>query len=171
VAGDRPRGEQVVRFEHRNTYAAAADEVRRMLLDRGFRERVCAAQHALEHAVDITEAGDRTTVQVTRTQSMEGAPAIAVKLTGDRVTIVQRETWTGPRDADFAMEIPGKPGHLRGALTLRDTADGCEELVVGEVKVQVPLVAGKLERLVGDLLAGALRREGNVGAAWLAERA
>jgi hypothetical protein len=159
-----------MRFEHRSGYAASADEVRAMLMDPEFRERVCAAQHALEHSVDITGSGDRTTVEVSRTQSMQGAPAIAVKLTGDRVTIVQRETWTGPRDADFAMEIPGKPGHLRGALSLRDTPEGCEELVVGEVKVQIPLVAGKLEKLIGDILERALVREGRVGTEWLAER-
>jgi hypothetical protein len=160
-----------VRFEHRTHYAAAAEEVRTMLQDPEFRERVCTAQHALEHSVDITGAGDRTAVQVTRTQSMKGAPSVAVKLTGDRVTVVQRESWTGPLDADFAMEIPGKPGHLRGTLSLRDTPDGCDEVVVGDVKVQVPLVGGKLEKLIGDILERALRREGEVGAAWLAERA
>ena len=159
-----------MRFEHRTSYAASAEEVRAMLMDPEFRERVCAAQHALEHSVDIAGSGDRTTVEVSRSQSMKGAPTIAVKLTGDRVTIVQRETWTGPRDAEFAMEIPGKPGHLRGALSLRDTPEGCEELVVGEVKVKVPLVAGKLEQLIGDILTRALVREGRVGTAWLAER-
>ena len=45
-------------------------------------------------------------VEVSRTQSMQGAPAIAVKLTGDRVAIVQRETWTGPRDADSRTAGP-----------------------------------------------------------------
>ncbi|MDX6323725.1 MAG: hypothetical protein QOK15_79 [Nocardioidaceae bacterium] len=160
-----------MRFEHRNSYAASAEEVRAMLLDPEFRERVCAAQHALEHHVDISGSGDRMTVQVRQTQSMKGAPAVAVKLTGDRVAILQRETWSGPRNADFAMEIPGKPGQLRAALALQDTSAGCDELVVGEVKVQVPLVGGKLEGLIGDILARALRREGEVGAVWLAERA
>jgi len=159
-----------VRFEHRNSYAAPADAVHEMLMDPEFRERVCAAQQALEHAVDISGSGDRRTVQVTQTQSMEGAPAVAVKLTGDRVRIVQRETWTTGRDADFVMEIPGKPGRLQGALTLRDTPEGCEELIVGEVKVSIPLVAGKLEKLIGDILARGLRREGRVGAEWLSER-
>jgi hypothetical protein len=159
-----------VRFEHLNSYAASAAEVHAMLMDREFREQVCAAQEALEHSVDISGTGDRMTVEITRTQSMEGAPTVAVKLTGETVKIVQRETWTGPRNAEFAMEIPGKPGHLRGALTLRDTADGCEELIVGEVKVSIPLVAGKLEKLIGDILARGLRREGRVGATWLAER-
>ncbi|MBA2465483.1 MAG: DUF2505 family protein, partial [Nocardioidaceae bacterium] len=38
----------------------------------------------------------------------------------------------------------------------------------GEVKVSIPLVAGKLERLISDLLASALRSEQRVGRAWLA---
>jgi hypothetical protein len=83
---------------------------------------------------------------------------------------VQRETWSASDDADFTMEIPGRPGQVRGRITLRDTADGCEELFAGEVKVQVPLVAGKLEKLLADILGRALRREGGVGADWLAAR-
>jgi hypothetical protein len=37
----------------------------------------------------------------------------------------------------------------------------------GEVKVKVPLVAGRLESLIQDVLARALRREGRVGVRWL----
>ena len=156
---------------HRNAYAATADEVRAMLLDPAFREEVCEAQHALEHSVDIRESSGGTTVEITRTQSMEGAPAAAVKLTGTTVAIVQREVWTGDRDAELTMEIPGKPGQLRGTITLRDTAEeGCEELFAGEVKVSIPLVGGKLEKVIGDVLARGLRREGEVGAAWLERR-
>jgi len=159
------------KLTHRNSYAAPADGVRSMLLDPSFREEVCEAQHALEHSVDIRESGGSTTVEITRTQSMEGAPAAAIKLTGSTVDIVQREVWTGDRDAELTMEIPGKPGQLRGTITLRDTADGgCEELFTGEVKVSIPLVGGKLEKVIGEVLVRGLLREGQVGTGWLERR-
>ena len=52
-----------------------------------------------------------------QSQAMDGAPAAARKLVGSSVQIVQREEWRGGdtgTGADFAMEIPGKPGHLKG---------------------------------------------------------
>ena len=160
-----------MKFEHVNSYSASPADVLEMLTTEEFRERVCEYQRALEHSVEITGSGVGAVVVITQTQSMEGAPGVAKKLTGDAVRIVQREDWGTPEAADFSMEIPGKPGHLRGRVELRDNGDGtCDELFTGEVKVSIPLVGGKLEGLIGDILRRALVREGRVGATWLTER-
>ncbi len=163
-----------MKFRHVNAYAASPAEVHAMLASPEFREQVCTYQRALEHSVEITPDGDTTTVVITQKQAMDGAPAAARKLVGSSVRIIQREVWRGGdsgADADFAMEIPGKPGHLRGGITLVDKGDGtCEEVFTGEVKVNVPLVGGKLEGFISDILARALRREGRVGVTWLEER-
>ena len=163
-----------MRFRHVNSYAASPAEVHAMLATREFREEVCARQHALEHSVDITSDDGTTTVVITQSQAMDGAPAVARKIVGSSVQIVQREVWQGGAGdasgltADFAMEIPGKPGHLRGQVTLEEQGDGtCDEVFTGEVKVNVPLVGGKLEGFIADILTRALRREGQVGVTWL----
>jgi Protein of unknown function (DUF2505) len=157
-----------MRFRHVNAYPAAPAEVRSMLASPEFRDEVCTRQHALSHSVEIAEEGGATRVVITQSQAMDGAPSAARKLVGSSVQIVQRETWTDTDHADFAMEIPGKPGHLRGTITLVDNGDdGCEEVFDGEVKVNVPLVGGKLEGFVADILTRALRREGEVGVTWL----
>jgi hypothetical protein len=158
----------MTRFSHVNRYAAPPDRVRAMLLDPAFRERVCQSQKALDHKVEVREEGAATVVEVTRTQSMAGAPAAATKVVGSSITVVQRERWTGPDTAHLAMEIPGKPGHLRGSVRLRATAEGCEEEFSGEAKVAIPFVGGKLEQLVSQILTKALVREAEVGQAWLA---
>ena len=161
-----------MRFEHVNRYDASPADVHAMLVTADFREQVCREQRALEHSVEITDDGSSTTVVVTQTQAMDGAPAAARKVVGSSVQIVQREVWrTGGSlpEADFSMEIPGKPGRLRGGITFRDHGDGtCEEVFSGEVKVNVPLIGGKLEGFIGDILARGLRREGRVGVTWLA---
>jgi Protein of unknown function (DUF2505) len=157
-----------MRFRHVNSYAASPAEVRTMLTTPAFRDEVCTYQRALQHTVDISEDGSTTRVVITQSQAMDGAPAAARKLVGSSVRIVQRESWTSGDSADFAMEIPGKPGHLRGTITLVDKGDGsCDEVFAGEVKVNVPLVGGKLEGFVADILTQALRREGKVGVTWL----
>lgn len=157
-------------FEHTNSYPASAATVLDMLTTVEFRERVCEHQRALDHSVEISGAGVGATVVISRTQSMQGAPGIAKKLTGDSVRIVQREAWGTASAADFSMEIPGKPGHLRGSVTLRDNRDGtCDEVFTGEVKVSVPIIGGKLEGFIEKILRKALRREGEVGVTWLEE--
>ena len=163
-----------MRFRHVNTYAASPAEVHTMLATREFRDEVCTYQRALEHSVDVTSGPATTTVVITQSQAMEGAPAAARKLVGSSVRIVQREVWQGGAGdssgltADFSMEIPGKPGHLKGQIALVDKGDGtCDEVFTGEVKVHVPLVGGKLESFIADLLTRALRREGRVGVTWL----
>ena len=167
-----------MRFRHVNSYAASPAEVLAMLATPEFREEVCAYQRALEHSVDITSDDMTTTVVITQAQAMDGAPAAARKLVGSSVRIVQREVWQGGAGdvsgptADFAMEIPGKPGHLKGQVEIVDKGDGsCDEVFTGEVKVNVPLVGGKLEGFIADILTRALRREGRVGVTWLEQRA
>ena len=158
-----------MRFTHTNTYPAGAAEVLAMLTTREFRERVCAAQRALDHSVELEGTGVGSRVRITRTQSLQGAPAVATKVAGDSVQLVQTEHWVRPDAAEFALEIPGKPGSLTGGIELRDLGGSTEEVFSGELKVSIPLIGGKLEQLIASILTAALRREGEVGRRWLAE--
>ena len=159
-----------MRFEHVNSYPASAAEVLEMLTSPEFREQVCTYQEALDHSVRIEADGSVTTVEIDRTQSMKGAPSIATKVVGDTVHIVQNERWTGSDSAKFSMEIPGKPGHLRGTIRLVANNDGgTDEVFSGEVKVGVPLLGGRLEKMIEEVLRRGLRREGRVGASWLGQ--
>jgi len=158
-----------MRFTHTNTYPAGATEVLSMLTTHEFRERVCAAQRALAHSVELHGSGVGSQVRITRTQSLQGAPAVATKIAGDSVQLVQTEHWTRPDGAAFALEIPGKPGSLHGGIELRDLGGTTEAVFSGELKVSIPLVGAKLEQLIASILTAALSREGEVGRRWLAE--
>jgi hypothetical protein len=83
------------------------------------------------------------------------------------VQIVQRESWISETGADLELEIPGKPGHFQGQIRLAVAAEGTVETVSGDVKVKVPMIGGKLEGLIGNLIKSALRTEEKVGRAWL----
>ena len=107
-------------------------------------------------------------VLIDQTLPADGIPAFATKIVGDKIQVVQKETWTSPTRAALEVTIPGKPGHLRGTITLAENGGTTVETVSGDIKVSIPLVGGKLEALIGDLLASALRTEGKVGTNWLA---
>ena len=159
-----------MKFEHVNSYPAGAAEVLAMLTSHDFREQVCTYQQALDHTIRIDGSGAGATIEIDRTQSMEGAPSIATKVVGDTVRVVQRERWTSGTTAEFAMEIPGKPGSLRGTIRLVPNNDGgTDEVFSGDIKVGIPLLGGRLESMVDGVLRRALRREGRVGASWLGQ--
>ena len=47
---------------------------------------------------------------------------------------------------------------MRGTITLVESGDETVETVVGDIKVSIPLVGGKLEGLIGDLPVRAAQR-------------
>lgn len=159
-----------MRFEHTLRYDASPDEVFAMLGEAVFREQVCEAQHATEATATVDGVDDTMSVAVDQRRPSEGIPSFAKKFVGDTIHILQREEWSSATDATLDVTIPGKPGHLKGTITLRPDGDGTVETVSGDLKVAIPLVGGRIEVLVGELLEHALQTEHRVGTAWLAER-
>lgn len=156
------------RLRQELTYDAPLAAVAAMLRDPGFREEVCRRQRVVSQRVEVTVDGDAAEVEVERVQAVTGVPAFAAKVVGDEITVVQRETWHDLHRGDYAVGIPGKPGQIRGTVTLQEADGRTVETVDLEVTVSVPLLGGKLEGLVVELLGKALRKEHEVGAARLA---
>lgn len=149
------------------SYDASVEEVAAMLLDPAFRERVLAAQRVVRGSVSV-EGSDVTIEQVWSAASI---PSFARKFVGDEIVIVQEEMWGTPTAADVTVTIPGKPGDMSGTATLAPTsAGGAVETIDLTIKVGIPLVAGKIEKLIVDMLTKALDKEHATGVAWLADR-
>lgn len=159
-----------MRFEHTLRYDASPEEVFAMLGEAVFRERVCEAQHVTECTATVDGVDDTMSVMVDQKRPSEGIPSFAKKFVGDTIHIQQREEWSSATDAKLDVSIPGKPGHLKGTITLRSDGDGTVETVSGDLKVSIPLLGGKIEVLIAELLEHALQAEHRVGTAWLAER-
>lgn len=157
------------RLRHELTYDAPADAVLAMLADPAFREEVCDYQRVLRRTVTVSgdaAAGDLE-VTIDQVQAAHGIPSFARKFVGDEITIVQRETWASVDRADIHVAIPGKPGQMSGTGTLAETGGATLHVVTLDVSVGIPLVGGKLEGLVSDLLLKALKAENKVGRDYL----
>jgi hypothetical protein len=57
---------------------------------------------------------------------------------------------------------------MKGAVHLEGDAGGTTETVAVDVTVSIPLIGGKIEGAIGDMLLKALRAENTVGRQWLA---
>ncbi|MCM0620536.1 DUF2505 domain-containing protein [Nocardioides bruguierae] len=153
-------------ISHSMTYNGDMETVRAMVLDKGFREEVCEAQRVLRHEVSVTEDAEATIVRVEQVQGAAGLPSFATKLVGEEITIIRTETWRGVY-ADVEVVIPGKPGEIRGTATLVEDGASITEDVELDVNVRIPLVGGKVEKLIADMLIKALNKEEKVGCARL----
>ena len=153
-------------------YDATPDQVFEMLCDQAFREKVCRAIGSISYDVSIERYGDTARVRNHRVMKAD-LPDFARKVVGDKIEMIQTEDWgarqaDGSRTAGFHVEIPGKPGAIKGSVTLSPDGTGSKEVVAGTVKVSIPLVGKKLENEVAKGLKAALEIEGSVGAKWLA---
>lgn len=135
--------------------------------DPAFRAAVAEYQHALRSALSVAEAPGGRVITFEYAHGTERIPSFAKKLVGDEIPIVQRETWTDDR-ADVVITIPGKPGDMKGTITLEQRGDDVAQIVELTVKVGIPLIGGKIEDLIATLLAKASRAENRVGVKWLA---
>jgi len=146
---------------------ATLDEVHEMLATTAFREEVCDSQGVTRHTVQIKRDGRGMTVEIDQIQAAQGLPGFARKVVGDEINIVQTEDWTTPAKGNIHLSIPGKPGEMSGTALLTEDPDGTTETVNLSVKVNVPVVGGKIEGLIAGLLSKALRAEHKVGVKWL----
>jgi hypothetical protein len=149
---------------------ASLEQVHEMLATPTFREQVCDRQGVLRHTVQVKRNGKGMTVVIDQIQAAHGIPGFARKFVGDEINIVQSEDWTAPEKGNIHVSIPGKPGEMSGTALLTEDPDGTTETVNLTVKVNIPLVGGKIEALIADLLSKALRAEHKVGVEWLAGR-
>ncbi len=146
------------------TYDAPAAAVAAMLDDPAFREAVLERQQVLRGSVDI----DGDVARIEQVRSGDDIPSFARKFVGDEIVIVQTETWTSPTEAKVELAIPGKPGEAVGTLVLVESGGTTTETVALDVSVRIPLVGGKIETMIADMVGHALDREHQVGVEWLA---
>lgn len=155
------------RLHHAMTYDAPLETVAAMLRDPAFREQVCTRQRVLSHQVEIDLDGEAADIRVERLQAVTNIPSFAAKIVGDEITVVHREVWHNHVSGDYTVGIPGRPGHITGKVALDQKAGGTVESVDLEISVSIPIVGGKLEGVVRDLLHAALRTEHEMGVAYL----
>lgn len=157
------------RLTHDLTYDAPMASVAAMLADPAFREEVCEFQRVLRATVSVDQGESDGSMEVTidQVQAAHGIPSFAKKFVGDEINIVQQESWSSVDEATIRVTIPGKPGEMAGTVRLRESGGVTTETVDLTIKVNIPLVGGKIEGLIGDLLLKALRAENTVGRDYL----
>lgn len=157
-----------MRFRHELTYDASPAQVFEMLADPAFREASSVAQDVVSAEVRLERTGNGFSLTIDQEQRTGDLPPFARAFAGDSTRAIQHEEWEDSTGGTLRIDTPGKPSELRGTITLRPEGSLTREIVELEVKVKVPLVAGKLERLLAERVAAGMDAEHAVGVAYLA---
>jgi hypothetical protein len=147
-------------------YHGPPEEVAAVLRDPGFREEVLQRQQVLRGSVREAADGGLVIEQVHSTRTL---PGFVQRLVGDEIVLRQTERWDGEHRAAVDVVVPGKPVEVRGTSALAPDGDGATRRSVDlTVRVSVPLVGGKVEALVRDMVGAALGVEQQTAQEWLA---
>ena len=159
-----------MKFQHTSTYDAPAAEVFAMITDPAWREKVGAAQNVVSSTVTVTPDGPDGTgsrIAIDQVQNTAGLPAIAKKIAGDTTRALVTEVWSSPTTGTIEILAPGKPTKATGTVSLVSDGSSTHHVTDLEVTVKVPLVGGKLEKLMADNIGKGLEIEQIVGTGWL----
>ena len=154
---------RTMKLRHEIGYDAPLADVYAMLSDPAFRQASADATGVISADVSITPKGEGMSVRIDQVQPTEGVPGFAKKFAGETTRAVQTEEWSSPAGGTITIETPGKPTSIKGTLSLTESGGRTTETLDVEVKVKVPLIGGKLESLMADLVAEGMDKEQEAG--------
>lgn len=132
-----------------------------MVTDPGFLEEVAREARATECSVNVQG------LTTTSSRSLQ-APAEAEKITGPAIHIVETRTWSaaapdGSRTANLDLRVSGQPITMDGNIRLRPAGNHTRIDIAGDLKVKIPLIGKKLEKLAAPAVEDGIRAEERVG--------
>lgn len=148
------------------TYDAPPEDVLAMMLEPEFWDRVAERTGAVSSATRVEGTATGTCVRTEEIQETAGVPAFARKIAGDQTRIVKELTWHG-LDCSVEIASPGKPTSISGRAALEAEGSGTRLTYDLDVRATVPLVGGKIEKLVVQMTTEGFEREHATGVAWL----
>jgi carbon monoxide dehydrogenase subunit G len=156
-----------MKVTHTATYDAPLADVYAMLTDPAFRRYAADATGVLSAEVTVEESGAGHVVTIDQVQPTEGVPSFAKKFAGETTRAVQVETWTDSSRATLTVQTPGRPTDISGSYDLVEEDGRTTQTFTGELKVKVPLIKDRLEKLMAQLFVEGREKEQAAGAAWL----
>jgi hypothetical protein len=158
------------RIEHHTTSPHSAEKVFDALVDETYlRDRLAEIGGTNAELVMFTTTAVRTSYQLRQGVPAEHLPSMAKSLLGGDLVIQRIENWAALAGT-VEVTLGGVPGRLDGAFTITDNGSGSKLTLTGEVKVSIPLMGGKLEKLIAEQVAVLLDKESEFTSEWLANR-
>jgi hypothetical protein len=141
-----------VRVTRREPLGGTPEEVYALLTDPDFQEAKCRATTAGGgHSVDIAPGTSGARVRTERVLPSDGLPDVARSFVGEVLVVVEVQSWSAPepdgaRESAVDLHVKGAPLTLKGTLRLEPDGAGTVEVLEAELRANVPLIGGRIER-------------------------
>jgi hypothetical protein len=151
----------------RHRYPTSPERMRELVTDQHYlRAKLRAVGGPGAELVSWQQNDDGVTVVLHQAVPGEAMPSFLRAMLPGNLTIRRTETWRGCRGSVEAV-VDGAPGTITGVMDLEPDAAGC---VLGSqltVEVPLPLIGGKVEKIVIDNIATLLNSEYQFTLTWL----
>ena len=96
-----------------------------------------------------------------------GVPGFLERLLPRDGRAVQTDDWgperpDGSRHGTWRADIPGAPAEVSGSMRLEPAGSGCTYVIEGTVSVKVPLIGGRAEKFIRDMIGRLTAKEADV---------
>jgi hypothetical protein len=96
-----------------------------------------------------------------------GVPGFLERFLPKDGRVVETFTWQPPagdgtRRGTWKADIPGAPARLGGTMRLEPTAGGSRYTIEGDVKVSVPLIGGRAEAFIAQMVSKLAAKENDL---------
>lgn len=143
--------------------SGSVEEVFAVLTSPGWPARKAAELRDGSAVVERAERPDGGVLLVVSRELPSSVPGFLERFLPADGRVVQTEDWGpasgGERHGTWSVALPGAPATLGGTLRLAPTGAGSSWTTSGEVTVKVPLIGGKAERLIGEMVVELAAKE------------
>lgn len=129
-------------------------------------DRRAAALGDGSRVVERQQRADGGVRMVVSRELPEGGPGFLQRFLPSDRRVVQTDEWDPPQDGvrrgTWQVVLPGLPARLEGTMALEPTASGSRHVVDGTITVPVPLVGGRAEAFIAEMIGKLAAREAQV---------
>ncbi|HJQ46799.1 MAG TPA: DUF2505 domain-containing protein [Amycolatopsis sp.] len=159
------------RIEHRAEFAHGVSDVyAAMAGEDALRARLDALGGGNSALLDYTPTADGVRFQLRQGVGADKLPSVVRSLHSGELFVDRRETWQLAGESGTGQvqaTVSGVPGEITARTELRAEGGKTVQRTIGEVKIRIPLVGGKLEDFVAAEITKLLAREAEYSAQWL----
>lgn len=139
-------------FDDVQSFEQDADTIIKMFTDKAYFEKKYAELANSCEIREHTSEGDDFHIKAYLHYDFDApVPGFAKKLIADSLTVTQADTWNAKTRRGFLeVHMTGAPVSMKADMELVSTATGCENRMHWTISCNVPLVGGKLEKVIKE---------------------
>ena len=142
-----------MKFEEKHSFDRPLEAVAKMYFDRAFFERKYKEQGAWDVEV-LEHHKDERTFRIKCRFTMKSdapIPDFAKKFVADSISIVQQDSWDVQKlTGRIETELKGMPVKIFADMALAADGKGCANHLKWNVNCSIPLIGGKLEKIIAE---------------------